>query len=564
MNYCLPRIVRTRTWLFSLLLLTLACAEVAPPPGGDIDKTKPFLVSSIPGNGAVNVTPDNSIKLYFSELITGPKRDKAIFISPRPATEPKTKWKSDYVEIILPEDFQQNQTYVVSLGSRIKDLRGNELDGSPTIAFSTGSLIDSGHVAGQIKADNQRPGSGLMVTLYDLSRTKEGVPFDSLYGDYLTQSNQRGYFSFRYLPGKEYRLIAYDDKNRNEQFNPGSEPFAVPDRKILVGGSIPLDSLTLTLETKDTTSPEILSVSHTVDNFVRIRLSREISLTYLSNNLSGLILRPSDDSTTILMATAMLEVGQDQASTLNFFIGPLIEGAYLVELTYDTTQSPVSYSELIVTAQEDKTAPQVVLFEPDDKPLLVDEIRITTLFSEPLDTTYLTSETFVLWEKPDKRVPMSWSWSDPLHLLFHPDTVESGASYSLEMTEFEIVDNVGNRLGDSLREYSFSVLNEDSLGWISGTVEITVPGKESDPVLLTLTGIGTQRTVDVSVNKRAFITKIPAGRYLLSGFVDSDGDGKHGNGSVEPFYLAETSAKLSDTIAVRPRFETTGIEFIFR
>jgi hypothetical protein len=57
---------------------------------------------------------------------------------------------------------------------------------------------------------------------------------------------------------------------------------------------------------------------------------------------------------------------------------------------------------------------------------------------------------------------------------------------------------------------------------------------------------------------------LPGSKYLLSGFIDSDLDGKKGKGSIDPFRLAETSASYPDTIAVRPRFETAEIKFEFK
>ena len=56
-------------FLTSLLLLLLACADEMPPPGGEIDKTGPYLMGSEPLTGAVNVTAGNSVTLYFSEQI---------------------------------------------------------------------------------------------------------------------------------------------------------------------------------------------------------------------------------------------------------------------------------------------------------------------------------------------------------------------------------------------------------------------------------------------------------------------------------------------------------------
>ncbi len=146
----------------------------------------------------------------------------------------------------------------------------------------------------------------------------------------------------------------------------------------------------------------------------------------------------------------------------------------------------------------------------------------------------------------------------------HPSELKEGTSYILSVTEFEIADMAGNLLGDSLRAYPFSTLDSDSLGSISGEVVVEIAGQQNSPTVLQFARVGDQQVFDVSVSERKFRVDVPAGKYLLSGFVDSDLDGQKGNGSIYPFHLAETSATYADTISVRARFETAGIQFVFK
>ncbi|MCH7691762.1 MAG: hypothetical protein IIA17_12070, partial [candidate division Zixibacteria bacterium] len=59
---------------------------------------------------------------------------------------------------------------------------------------------------------------------------------------------------------------------------------------------------------------------------------------------------------------------------------------------------------------------------------------------------------------------------------------------------------------------------------------------------------------------KTFYIDLPAGKYLLSGYIDEDDSGRRGKGSVWPYTFAETYFKYDDTISVRARFETAGIE----
>jgi hypothetical protein len=63
---------------------------------------------------------------------------------------------------------------------------------------------------------------------------------------------------------------------------------------------------------------------------------------------------------------------------------------------------------------------------------------------------------------------------------------------------------------------------------------------------------------------RDFKIDVPAGKYLVSGFLDTDGDGRRGLGSAVPYRFSETVLVYTDTIAVRARFETAGVQLEFK
>lgn len=547
----------------TLLVLTLGCAEVVAPPGGEIDKTGPYLVGSEPPSGAVNVAPGDRITLYFSESIQKPTTGEAMFISPRPAVDPRIKWGRDRVTVILPDSFAPDQTYTVSAGVAVKDLRGNQLDSTLTVAFSTGPVLAEGRTGGMVVDRAGKPVNGLMVALYQPMVFGIDRPLDSTAARYVTQTNAEGSFSIGYLPKETFHLVAFNDRVPNGRFNPGREPFALPDRYITIGGEAPLEELMLTLKEQDTVPPEILSAAYAPDRMLRLRLSKPIDPQPLFKNPRWCLLT-SADSALVRAAEAVLESSDEPLAVLNFYPGELPAGDYSLLLTYDEARAPLAFETIKATALKDENPPQLARFFPDDIPRFVNEIEIELTFTEPLDTTLITAETFLFWKQPDVPVGLTPSWRDPLRLLLNPDTLEAGGRYRLDITEFELADRAGNRLGDSLGTRSFHVIDTDSLGSIAGATVVAIEGKGSDPIVLKFEGIGGKRSFDLATMPGDFRVELPAGKYLLSGFVDSNGDGKKGNGSVTPYMLAETMAVFPDTIAVRARFETAGIQVEFR
>ncbi|HUV30504.1 MAG TPA: Ig-like domain-containing protein [Acidobacteriota bacterium] len=559
--------VRQRGYVFTVGVLVLAaffgCAQISAPPGGEEDRTGPVLIGSSPENESVMVTTGDRIALYFSEPLLKPLTGSPVFISPRPASEPRIQWKKDRIIITLPEAFKANRTYVITLNATVTDLRRNRLDSSATIAFSTGAAIDTGRVSGYLYKDNARAAAAV-AALYDLSLFGDTIAYDSVYPSYLAPTNSDGFFSFRYLPEHEYRLVAFEDKNRNERPDPYREPFAVPDRSIVVGGPLPLDALNLHLATADTLAPAILSASQTTDGLVRVRLSRPIGLGRLRHHPEMIRLLPSNPDEQPVPARGFLESSEEESSTLTVFFDTLITGSYGLEVTPDSAEVAMTYDQIEIQAVEDETVPKIIAFQPEDKAHFPDAVEMQMTLSEPLDTSKITDQTFVLWQSETRTVALARHWIDRFHIGFVPEKIRPGERYRLDVTEFDLADLAGNLLGDSLTQYGFSTLDADSLGRISGEVTVNLPDRTDAPVVLTFQSVSGSDAFELPVSGRSFGIDVPGGKYLLSGFVDSNGNGRRDGGSLIPLEPAETTAFYADTVAVRARFETSGILFEFR
>ena len=101
------------------MVLLLSCAQVVAPPGGLPDRTPPKLVSSQPENGSVNVVSSDRIIIKFSEAVK-PGVGRQVYLSPRPAKEPKLKWRNDELVVVLPDTFRTGQTYILQVSSALR------------------------------------------------------------------------------------------------------------------------------------------------------------------------------------------------------------------------------------------------------------------------------------------------------------------------------------------------------------------------------------------------------------------------------------------------------------
>jgi uncharacterized protein (DUF2141 family) len=415
---------------------------------------------------------------------------------------------------------------------------------------------------------------GWAVGLYALAGFEHYALADSVYPTYLTTTGGNGSFTLPYLPSGAYSLIAFLDKNRDDLFNPAVEPFAVPDRDILVAGGLPLDHLFLAGTVLDSLTPEIIAVVLTEDGLVRMRLSRMIDPSYLKDRCDQTVLSLLSDSATIdCRCSGFLESDQQQTGVLTGFFPDLLDGLYRLSLAYMGDVPALVRDSVIIKRQPDKAPPQVVRYLPGDKPLFVNQVKCELIWSEPIDKTKLNEQSLVLWEDSTTIVQIRPVWSDAFHLNFMPQNLNAGRKYRLDVTEFDFQDFGGNALADSLRSYRFATLDADSVGSVSGQVVVAIPHKTDETALLSFQSTSSKSAFTVEVEKlktgtvvsapRPFFLDVPPGKYIVSGFLDADGNGKFTPGSINPYRPSETQAFLVDTVAVRARFETAGVEFRF-
>jgi hypothetical protein len=134
----------------------------------------------------------------------------------------------------------------------------------------------------------------------------------------------------------------------------------------------------------------------------------------------------------------------------------------------------------------------------------------------------------------------------------------------MKIDERLISDMAGNRAGDSIRTYIFKTYSQDSLGSVSGTVAINSDIDTAGIPYLKFKSVTDNKAFTFSIMGKHFNFQLPSGKYILNGFIDRDANGRQDFGSLFPLKLAETGAVYPDTVRIRSRFESAGIEFIIK
>lgn len=206
-------------------LALAACASMGRPEGGPRDVDPPVFVGSSPVPGALNVNK-SKIVIRFDENVAITDPMSKVVISPAQSTTPLISAAGKSIVVELRDTMRPDETYTIDFSDGIKDLNeGNPIDGF-SLAFSTGSHIDTLQISGMLfQASNLEPAQGMLVGVYsNLSDTAVMTqPMERI-----TKTNQYGEFTIRNLKEGTYRIFAINDNNRDYHWD-RSEDIAFMD-----------------------------------------------------------------------------------------------------------------------------------------------------------------------------------------------------------------------------------------------------------------------------------------------------------------------------------------------
>ncbi|MFZ1462303.1 MAG: Ig-like domain-containing protein, partial [Ignavibacteria bacterium] len=211
--------------VFILQLLFFSCANQIPPSGGADDKIPPKIIYVFPEPGRLNFKGD-AVTFRFDEYVDRRSFEESFYISPKPKGEINFEWSGKEVEVRFEGKFANDRTYVITVGKELKDVRGSNSTGSSySIAFSTGGKLDKGKISGRVYADKY---DRIKILAY-IRNVKTGTEINPAIqtADYITQTDDNGYYIFTNLPTEEFELFAVTDEDRNNLFSKDFESISI-------------------------------------------------------------------------------------------------------------------------------------------------------------------------------------------------------------------------------------------------------------------------------------------------------------------------------------------------
>jgi len=549
----------------TIAALFLTCANQVPPTGGPVDNIPPEVISAFPAPDSTGIQELQRIELEFSENIEKSSITGQVWMVPMPEKEFRLEWKGNRkLYVILQDTLLKDQTYILTVGTGVKDWRGNRLEKPFVLPFSTGARIDQGSISGQVFTAKPED-----VLIYAYLWRQE-FP-DTLVAErkplYYTQAGKDGTYELGYLKPARYRVFALIDNNGDGVYSPGVDRIGVPFSDLVIDSQqVAYKDINFHLVREDTTAPRFLQASVRNRNRVDLLFTEPLSekqffKALVRDSLSGdtlpvlsAQLLPSDKKRVVLFTATQIKDRK--------YIGWLNAVEDTVGNITRTSTIPFNFQG---TDKEDTTRFRLISLSPDSGRRNVPYgFRVQLNFPLPVDSQSLKA-AFTLQYDDSLRMDGRWEFNSLFQPRFVPDSIiHQQKTFLIRLQEPAIYSVTGDTLGDSILVSPFTTYDFAELGEISG--QIMVPDSTWQQVILDvfpLNGKGFYRRV-FPVNAEYLFPELPDGRYRLRATVDRNKNGIPDRGSIVPFQYAEPFVFYPDTIKVRKRWTTQGIDIQFK
>ncbi|MBK9390564.1 MAG: Ig-like domain-containing protein [Bacteroidetes bacterium] len=214
-----------------IFLLANSCAKIGRPSGGPRDKEPPVVVETVPPYGGTGYS-GYKVEITLNEYVALDNINDNLLVSPPSKKKPKVWIRGKTVIAEFEEDFKDSTTYLLNFQDAIKDLNEGNILEDYSFVFSTGDVLDSLSVTGNVfLADNLEVPEKVFVLMHRVladSAVKKQMP------DYIALIDRFGYYRLNNVRPGKYRLYALEDADNNKTYNLETEAFAFLNEPIYV------------------------------------------------------------------------------------------------------------------------------------------------------------------------------------------------------------------------------------------------------------------------------------------------------------------------------------------
>ena len=547
-----------------------------PPGGGPEDKEAPEVLWTIPAKDSVRVSRKEDIFIAFSEKMNHESVQNAVYLSPYPAGEIGYSWKKNTIRISFEDSLERNKTFVVTIGTDAKDIHANPLQQAYSFAFSTGDSIDRGTIDGRVVSENTK---GISIWSYRLDGRKN--PDSLIYtkrADYITQVGAGGKYRLSYLSPGIYRVYAIADLDADFVYTASADFIGMTFKDIEITTSKPEASgINFMIFQEDTAKFMLQTVVPVDKNLVVAGFSKPLlSEVYFENSSRFEALAQHFKMIDSMAGTEVkikdIYLNPSKLSEVKIFTEPRnTQKHYILSVTNLQSQSGEKIvSDSISFTGGDDTSNikiEIEMFKPQIKEgtVLANDI-FGFRFSNGVQRNSF-EQHFHMTDSTGKPIYGTFTWAHSAQVEFRPASLlASRMAYQINITADSATDWYGKVFGDTTVKYTFNSFKTDSLGFVSGTVTDEDSARKGVYYITCRNLNRTQRDHYSHVGKTGMFNMdyLVPGRYSVVAFKDEDGNGVYSYGRVSPVTFSERFTSYTDTVVVRPNWETSNIILRFK
>lgn len=215
----------------TVALIAFGCAKISSPSGGPRDRQPPVVVGCTPPDGSINFSA-KEIAITFDEYVVLDKISEKFMVSPPMQKRPDILIRGKDIRIRFSEKLRDSTTYTFYFQDAIRDLNENNPIDNFQFVLSTGPVIDSLSVTGNVLTSyNLEVPENTLVLLYGNmadSSVRKQLP------DYITRVRKNSEFRIDNIKPGKYRLYALTDVDNSKNYNFSDEAFAFLDDTVII------------------------------------------------------------------------------------------------------------------------------------------------------------------------------------------------------------------------------------------------------------------------------------------------------------------------------------------
>lgn len=594
MKHLFPLIV-----ILSCLFIS-SCANQGSPQGGPRDTIPPILIKSIPENKSLNYT-NKVFQFEFDERISADQLTSKLNITPRTENKFKVFIKKHKMTMTFEDNFEDSTTYTLNFADGVGDLTEKNPVENFSFAFSTGPVIDSISINGNVKnLYNNEIEENILIALFDIDDTLNlftGKP------KYFTKTNKAGQYKIENIKNGYYKLYAFLDDNNNLINEPTTEPHGFLSDSIDLNTS--KDSVLLKVQLLDASEPKFVRAKTTGPYFDALYNKYCKSYTITKVDTTNHLNIPPNG---FYKENTIIRFYKDETFQYD------ADSLQLVINFSDSLQNQLS-DTVFVKFKESKRKPEEMTMKvsPAGKDI-DDKLTLKFNFSKPIEgfikdsiivkydtlkTVHLPDSLFT-WNQNRTQLSLSMYFDkdfipkakakiDSLQELISLDTVNTD---SLEREEVkELSDTTSNnlkrkqssikqnthRISNKIRIYvapatfisvdndstevkklSYGFREQEEYGLLRGTVKT-----DKEHYFLQLTNPNYKVIQQIKSPKNFQFNNVEPGKYTFRILIDSNGDGKWSPGNILKDIEPEPTWFYSENIDLRANWEVENLYISF-